>query len=244
MENLIKEYNKINKQQWIKSVRKGPTGVGATLENELGIIENREPNPDYNGFEIKSKRKKSDYYTTLFNLTPKGNDELVIRKIRDLYGYYDRSNKYKVLNTNVYGNRVTASNGIYRFKLFVNYNLKIISLYIYCNNILIDSNYYWDFDDIKNTLYRKCYKICFIEAETKIIHSEEYFKYNHLEIYILKSFEKFLELIDTGVVRIAFKIGVFKTGERMGDIHDHGTGFEINKNDFEALYTKIYDSEY
>ena len=43
----------INNEGWIKSLRRGDTGVGYTLETKLGIKANSKKKPDYKGIEIK-----------------------------------------------------------------------------------------------------------------------------------------------------------------------------------------------
>lgn len=48
-----------------------------------------------------------------------------------------------------------------------------------------------------------------------------------------------MHLMDQGIIRITFKIGIFREGPRTGEIHDHGTSFEIQEQDFTQLFTKI-----
>lgn len=58
-----------------------------------------------------------------------------------------------------------------------------------------------------------------------------------MEIYKLKSFSTFIDLIEKGIIKVQFKIGRFKKGKRMGEIHDRGTGFQIKTSDL----TKLFD---
>lgn len=41
-----KSFKKIKKKGWVKSLRRGPTGVGHTLEQLLGLDENNIALPD------------------------------------------------------------------------------------------------------------------------------------------------------------------------------------------------------
>ena len=41
------------------------------------------------------------------------------------------------------------------------------------------------------------------------------------------------------MIRITFKIGIFREGVRTGEIHDRGTSFEIQESNFEKLFIKI-----
>ena len=47
LDDFIREYEKIKAQGWIKTHRSGPTGIGKTLEDLLGIPENNLDEPDF-----------------------------------------------------------------------------------------------------------------------------------------------------------------------------------------------------
>jgi hypothetical protein len=54
---FIERLKKIKAMGWIKTHRAGPTGIGKTLEDLLGIDENNIAGPDHKLFELKSARK-------------------------------------------------------------------------------------------------------------------------------------------------------------------------------------------
>src|SRR4029077_2949328 len=54
---LLKKLRAICARGFILSARRGDTGVGATLERELGIRTNSSKAPDYKGIEIKASRR-------------------------------------------------------------------------------------------------------------------------------------------------------------------------------------------
>lgn len=68
---------------------------------------------------------------------------------------------------------------------------------------------------------------------------DEYFKYISISFYQLKGFDEFINLLEKGIVRVTFKISIFKNGLRKGEMHDHGTGFDISEKDFVKLFDKI-----
>lgn len=241
IENMVTKFEKIKKMGWIKSIRKGTTGVGATFENLIGIDENQSPLADYYGIEIKTKRQFSKPFITLFNLTPKGKTDYEIKRIHDCYAYTYRDNKkYKVLNNSANCTEYTKIGLKYYFKLNVDYNKRKIFLCIYnINKKLIDCSTFWSFDSIENKLMCKDNIIAYIESTSKFKSNIEYFKYDSISFYKIKNYETFFKLIEKGKIRITFKIGVFLSGKRIGEIHDHGTGFDIDKNDIELLYNKI-----
>jgi len=72
--NLPGELAKLKDKGWIRSIRKGDTGIGKTVEELLGIEENNQGRPDctYQGkeVEIKCHRMNSNAMITLFTLEP------------------------------------------------------------------------------------------------------------------------------------------------------------------------------
>lgn len=55
---LLTAFDKIRRDGWIPSKRKGDTGIGYTFESLLGIEENNNKRADFNGIEIKCKGVK------------------------------------------------------------------------------------------------------------------------------------------------------------------------------------------
>lgn len=239
--NLKNEFLKIKNMGYIESLRKGYTGIGKTFEELLGKKEDSLEQPDYHGIEIKTKRAYSKSYTTLFNATPKGKTELEIKRISNTYGYPDRILKNKkVLVTSIVANFPTLVANRYLFKLEVDYKNQRIWLRITNrNNNLLEKDIYWDFDILKEKLERKLTWLAVIKAWTKAIAKKEYYKYYDIQFFHLKDFKVFLHLLELGIVRITFKIGVYREGDKMGEIHDRGTGFEIQEQNMQKLFDKI-----
>lgn len=240
MNKLKNKFEAIKKLGWIKSIRKGSTGIGATFEKLLGVNENSFEIPDFNGIEIKTKRNYSNSFTSLFNYSPEGKYSYEIEKIKDKYGYPDKIIKnYKVLNKSFYCNtKIRVSN--YYFILKVNRKSKKIILNIidlYGN--LLENDIYWDFDEIKEKLNRKLHFLAFINASRKIVNNDEYFKYYKMDLYELKNFETFITLFEKGIIRITFKMSIFRDGTKIGQLHNHGTSFDIKEENLSKLFNRI-----
>lgn len=244
IKKLIIKFEKIKNLGWIKSINNNNSGVGRTLENLLNIPENNLEIPDFKGIEIKSHRINSDSYISLFCAVPDGPHYHEIENIKDKYGYPDKQLKqYKVLNVTVNAKTLEWFGANYKAILKIDYELKKIYLCIIdiCGNV-IEKNTYWDFKTIKEKLYRKMKYLAYFPAITKKTKNEEYFKYTSITIFKIISFERFIELIENGTIIIAFKIGVFKSGRRKGQIKDHGTTFKIKSNKLNYLYKIIYSN--
>lgn len=241
IENLKNKFNEIKNIGWIKSKYKDTGSIGVTFEKLLGIEENYFEIPDYNGIELKTKSAYSNSYTNLFNCKPTGLHYLETKRLKELYGYPDKVlKKFKVLNTSVTATKKNKVGLWFYFILKVDNNLKKIFLLVYdTSNKLIENCVYWDFDILEEKLYRKLQTLAFVKALVKQKNNQKYFKYYDIKFYKLKNFETFINLIENGIIRINFKIGIFKSGEKLGHIHDHGTSFNINECDLTKLYNLI-----
>lgn len=238
---LRNKFTNIKELGWIKSSKNGKGNIGLTFEELLGLSNNQFEIPDFDGIEIKTKRKNSTSYITLFSSTPDGPHFHEVERLKNKYGYpHSKCKEYKVLNNSIFANNKSKVGLFYYFKLNVDDNSKKIFLKIFdTKGNLIENEVFWYFDTLKEKLYRKLKILAFISADSKIIDKSEYFKYHNMEIYILKNFDTFIKLIETGVIRVSFKISVFLSGSKKGKIHDHGTSFEILEKDLNKLYIKF-----
>lgn len=241
--SLKNKFQKIKNLGWVKSASKGNNGVGITFEKLLGIEQNELEIPDYNGIEIKTKRNQSKSYITLFSCKPEGKYYHEVERIKDTYGYpHKKYPQYKVLNNSVFANKRNKIGIKYYFKLFVCKKDNKIYLLVYSRSgNLLENNVFWDFDILREKLYRKLKIMAFVRAISKKnkITKEEYFKYIKLEIYLLKNFDIFIDLIETGIIRVNFKLNIETKQEKLGRIHDHGTSFDILEENLNLLYDKL-----
>ena len=240
--NELKEKFLIIKENgWIESRGVGYNSVGITFEQLLGLSQNELEIADYNGIEIKTKRYSSKSYITLFSYTPEGKFYHEVERLKDTYGYpHKKFPQYKVLNNSVYANRKNKIGIKFYFKLYVDKVAKKIYLEIYdLSSKLLEKSVYWDFNTIKEKIYRKLKFLAFVKSYSKKINGIEYFKYHDLQIYLLKGFDEFVDLIEKGIIRINFKLNINTSLNKLGKIHDHGTSFDILEEDLEKLYTRI-----
>ena len=84
-----KKLKNIRSKGFIPSKRKGPTGIGYTLEDELGITENNIAVPDLGFAELKSHRENHTGLITLFTFNKKAWKIKPLSAI-EKYGSYDR----------------------------------------------------------------------------------------------------------------------------------------------------------
>lgn len=241
IKDLKKLFYEIKNKGWIESDTNNLGSIGHTFEKLLGIQTNELEFPDFEGIEIKTKNKYSSSYTTLFCCTPTGPHFHEVERLKDLYGYPDSKLKeYNVLNTSVYSKYKNKVGTKYYFEIKVDKEKQKIFLLIFnCKKELIEDIVYWDFDILEEKLYRKLKYLAFIKADKIFKQKKRYFKYYSMKIYKLKDFETFIDLIENRIIRLSLKIGVFRTGKKVGQIHDHGTSFCIEEDNLDKLYDLI-----
>lgn len=238
---LTNIFTDIKNKGWIQVPTQNKISQGVFFEQLIQKpIENFEI-PDFEGIEIKTHLEKSKSYITLFNASPEGDSFFEIERICNQYGYPHSIFKHvKILQGDVKATKRANIGVHYQFRITVNYKKKKIILYIYDrNNKVVDQKSFWSFSLLEEKLYRKLRYLAVIDAKKKIINNQTYYRYDHITLYQLKSFEQFLKLIEDGTIIITFTVGVFLSGKRKGQMHNHGTAFRISKEHLEDLFNSV-----
>ena len=240
LEEFKKEFKNLKEMGFIDSRRFHDTGIGKTAEDLLGILENNEGTADYKGLiELKSARELSEAMLTLFTKSPdpKGVNTIV----RKTFGYFDAEFKdMKILHVTFTADKFSNSKkGKFGFKLDINNNNR--KIFVKIKNIKngnIDSSVsaFYPFDNLKSIIEHKCKYIIFISAERKKQDGKELFKFNKAILLSGLTFNKFLNFLESGIIKYDFRLGVYRTGKKIGKTHDHGSGFRINKNDLDKVF--------
>ena len=199
------------------------------------------PIADYKGIEIKTNTELHGRpFITLFSATPDGKHifqtQILLKKYGTKYDDFPMFNKFYV---RLSATTFTKTNNFY-MKIKINYKEKRIILEVYDKYLnLIDNDCFWDFDTIEKRLSNKIKYLAYVTAKRKYENHKVYFFYKDIKFYELKGLDEFLNLIEKGVIKICFKVGVYKKGRKLGNIYDDGTGFEISKKDLSKLYKRI-----
>ena len=69
--DFVQRFNELKRRGWVRSLRSGPTGIGKTLEELLGIEENNIAVPDLGSIEPKAHRIHPNSMITLFTFNRK-----------------------------------------------------------------------------------------------------------------------------------------------------------------------------
>ena len=235
---LFKRFEEIKKMGYIKGVNNSLAAMGMTLEKMMGANAGGFQIPDFYGIELKTRRSYSQSDITLFSATPDGIFQ--IERIKDRYGYADKDiKKAKVFKGNVYCNRYNSIGKKFLFKLDIDYKEERIYLEVYDKNLkLIDKESYWSFKDLEEILYRKLQYLALIDVWPSKRKGEMYYCYYRMRLFKLKDFERFISLINDGIISILINIGVYKTEKRYGQTYNHGCAFRINEKKLVFLFSR------
>lgn len=228
LDDFIREYSKICDMGWIHTHRPGPTGIGKTLEDLLGIEENNIDGPDFGDYELKSCRINSNSMLTMFTRSPQPAGSNT--KLRLKYGYSSNAydNDEKVLHSTLSADRFTpiANTGN--------------ELKIHCDDerISIESqngieDIYWTRDALRKAFEKK-YKNKFIYAKAESRGSGANEEFRFIESYEVSGFDyaAMIALLEKGKIYVDLRIGQYQDGRT----HDHGTGFRIRESDHSLLF--------
>jgi len=242
-EEFISRMKEIKEMRFVQSHRKGPTGIGKTLEDLLGITENNIAGPDFSIYELKSARKDSVSMLTLFTKAPRphgANKNLLVA-----FGYRQRKKPVGYRQETLTGKPIDESKIPVEDKELhvtvdsIKPNSVGLKLVVGEDKITIENpkgvEAYYDEDTLKKTFQKRYHKLIYVLAETKREKRKEYFLYN--EAYLLDgfSFKNFAKLIKEGKMKVDIRIGHYPNGR----LHDHGTGFRILPKYLPDCFEKI-----
>lgn len=230
-EELLSKIQVIHDKGFIPTVTPGDTGVGMTLENQLGIPPNSSRKPDYKGIEIKASRYKTRNRVNLFSQIPDWNNSrgMTAEKLLAEYGYWReiKGNQRFNLYCTVTAKRPNPQ-GLYFCvdddqDILINRSLKgVIDKYVV----------QWSLEKLRNNLLAKHQETFWVESESKIIDGIEHFKYNavvHTKKPLVSSFSYLLKL---GVITMDYTMH----RKPSGAVRDHGYLFKINPSQFNLLF--------
>lgn len=228
LDDFKKAMDRIATCGWIPTHRKGPTGVGKTLEDLLGIPENNASEPDFGEYELKTARDSDNSMLTLFTKAPM--PPRVNTKLLQKFGYSSSAyqNDRLVLHSTLSADKPVR---IYNTgkSLIVRCTDDRISL---VSNDQIEEAY-WDKNVLKKAFTRKYRNtLVYVKARSRIIDGNEAFCYYQAHELSEFNYEGLMELLSEGILKIDIRIGQYRDGRT----HDHGTGFRIYPQHFERLF--------
>ncbi len=235
---FTKAFHAVRERGYIYSARRGNTGIGKTLEDAIGVIENNDAIPDFGQIEIKSQRQLAKSRVTLFTKAPswpkKANTYL-----RTKFGSPDKVfSDMKVLHTSVFHSKFNTHVSGYGFKLECDdYEGRLYLLIKDINSDkIISREVYWTYEVLQKIINEKLQILAFVDAATINESTTEKFHFTNCTLFYGLSFNKLINFIKGDRLMFDIRIGVYKSGKMMGKTHDHGSGFRVKSQDLYELY--------
>ncbi len=224
---LLEKLKAVKEQGYIKTHRAGPTGIGKTLEDLLGIPENNIPGPNGVMIELKATRKNARSMITLFTKSPlpKAANSILLQK----YGYPSKegSNR-KELHTTINGVAYNTIKGKIGFKI----GFKKDRVQILGPPTETEVLGYYDKKTLSQSFLRKLPRLLFVKADNVGSGASEQFWFNEGWLLSGFSFKNFINLLRSGDILLDIRIGQYPDGRP----HDHGTGFRVQQSKLDLCF--------
>jgi hypothetical protein len=215
---FIEKFKQLKNGDYVRSVRKGPTGIGKTFESLLGIKENNIDLPDLDGIELKAHRDNSSNLITLFTFN-KGawvtNPLEAVRK----YGTFDRNMR----------------KGLY---FTMNFTPNSAGLFLYADNDSVSVRHIdgstlveWKFIDLQHQFERKIPALIIVYANSEYRGDDEYFHFYKAVLLKNTSTDILRESIRNNIILIDLRLHDKGTMAR-----NHGTGFRIYEKNLSLIF--------
>jgi hypothetical protein len=159
----------LKKQGWIPSKRKGPTGIGQTLEQALGLKENNIAVPDLKNVELKAHRMGSSSLITLFTFNRKVWKMKPLEAIRK-YGTPDQDGRLGLYFTM---SRTPNSTG-----LFLHIESETISVRHISGELIAE----WNLETLAERFIQKLPALILVGAFSEMRGDVEWFKYDRARL--------------------------------------------------------------
>lgn len=218
IETFIKKFEQLKKKGFIKTHRSGPTGIGHTLEQELGMTENNIALPDIKGAELKAHRSNQNSMITLFTF----NRKCWVMKPLDAvkkYGSLDKDGRI--------GLYYTMSVKPNSAGLFLDIEDTKISVRHRSGQLVVN----WDLEKLAKRFEQKIPALILANAETEERDGIEYFKFKNARL---------LKGTSPDLLHEQFRLQNILVDLRLHDkgtmARNHGTGFRAYENKLIYLF--------
>ena len=217
----------IRDEGFVQTRRKGPTGIGYTLESLLELKENNLPIPDIGGrVELKATRSKSNKLITLFSFN-KGVWEHEQKEVLSRWGSWDPKRGRQALYTTV---SVQEPNKL-GLQLSVAKDATSLSMSHVPSKSLLAT---WDMYYIVGKFVSKFGRMLFVHAESRRVGGIEEFHYNQALALSEPSSTTFRDGFANGIVMIDVRMHL----ESNGAVRNRGTAFRVREHNLPDLFDK------
>lgn len=240
---LLEKLILISRKGFIPTVTNGDTGVGMTLESELGILANSSQSPDYKGIELKcsrvNKNRRQSNKNQLFSKVPnwKISPAKSAKNLISSRGYIDENGRQALYHT-VDGIKPNSL-GLFLDIDYANSYLRQMFKDLSTNDFHPEHDTTWLISDLKSALMKKHSETFWVKANHNENRLAEEFHYVEVEYTATPFIDKFETLVETGLITMDYTMHIKPSGE----VRDHGYLFKLRPNSKAALFpaAQVFD---
>ena len=221
LRKLLRELSELG---FVQSERKGPTGIGHTLEEWLGVSENNLPIPDIGGrVEIKATRSTTNNLITLFTFN-KAAWKHPQAEIIERWGYTDPKGRPALYST-----VSAAAPNAQGLQVVVPPEADSVSVIHAPSGDELAS---WDLFHMVGKFMAKFERLLLVHANTRQGDAAEEFHFNGASFLSDPSAQTFRKGFDAGNVFIDIRMHL-RPGR---SVRNHGTAFRVHEHDLPSLF--------
>ena len=214
-------FKRIKKLGFVRSRRRGPTGIGHCLETLLGISEDNIALPDLHKAELKAHRIGSSSMITLFTFNRKAWKMNPLQAIQK-YGTRDRNGRL--------GLYFTMSLAPNSQGLFLHTDERIVSVRHISGEVIAE----WQLDDLKKQFLKKMPALLLVSAFCEERDGVEWFHFSSARLLTNTSEDTLLNQLRSGNILVDLRLHDRGTSAR-----NHGTGFRTYEDKLPQLFNNI-----
>lgn len=223
LSEFIKAFNKLKSKSWVKSKRKGATGIGHTLEKLIGLPENNIASPDLGEIELKAHRVNSSSMITLFTF----NRKVWKMKPLDAIKKYGTPDENKRLGLYFTMSRTPNSAG-----LFLHIESETISVRHVSGEIIAE----WQLQVLSERFIEKIPALILVSAFSEMRGDNEWFKFDRAQLLTGTSAEIIRSQILAGNILVDLRLH-----DKITSARNHGTGFRAHEDKLPLLFQTVKD---
>jgi hypothetical protein len=223
LNEFAKAFTKLKAKGWVQSERRGPTGIGQTLEKLLGLPENNVASPDLGEIELKAHRVNSSSMITLFTFNRK------VWKIKPLeaiqkYGTPDDNGRLGLYFTM---SRTPNSTG-----LFLHIESESVSVRHISGQIIAE----WHLQTLAERFIKKIPALILVSAFSEMRGDIEWFKFDRVQLLMGTSADIIHNQILSGNILVDLRLH-----DKITSARNHGTGFRAYEDKLPLIFKTVKD---
>lgn len=221
LDEFVEAFAELKAKSWVPSARRGPTGIGHTLEKLLGLPENNIALPDLGNVELKAHRINSASMITLFTFNRKAWKMKPLEAIRK-YGTPDENGRLGLYFTMT---RQPNSAGLFLYVETDSIAVRHIS-----GQVLAE----WQLQALSERFFQKIPALILVSAFSEMRGDIEWFKFERAQLLRGTLADILRNQILAGNILVDLRLH-----DKVTYARNHGTGFRAREDQLPLLFKTV-----